>query len=229
MADFLSVADWKKNVNGLLGVIHKKTGLTEALTKYEALKKSKSPPDAKVEALDAVLKCVAKTADGHKNNKKAQEYLTGMKNQASKERTQADALNQMWQKKMVLRECLASPGLWPYFHEFCVQGQTADDMDYWLAMRKAPDYARAELLVKNYIDPKAKKGLNLPEDLYKKASTILNNTSLSKEEKLKQLLPILSKAVLGAEGNMCEPWLRFTVSDGYVRMLAKHKGFKPWV
>lgn len=81
MADFLSVADWKKNVNVLLGLIHKKTGLTEALTKYEALKKSsKSPPDAKVEALDVVLKCIAKTAEGHKNNKKAQEYLTGMKN-----------------------------------------------------------------------------------------------------------------------------------------------------
>src|SRR6187401_2808780 len=106
MADFLSPAEWKKNVNSLLGLLHKKTGLTEALTKYDTLRKSsKTPPDPKVESLDAVLKAIAKTAEGHKN-KKAQEYLGSMKAQAAKARSEAAAVSDLFGKGVAYKEML---------------------------------------------------------------------------------------------------------------------------
>lgn len=230
MADFLSPAEWKKNVNSLLGLLHKKTGLTEALTKYDALRKlPKTPPDPKVESLDLVLKAIAKTAEGHKNNKKAQEYLTSMKAQAAKARSDAAGVSELFGKGCAYKEMLGNTTLWPFFMEFCKKEDSAESLDYWLAMRKDPDFARAELLVRDYLDSKGKKLLNLKPEANQKAQAILKNGELSKEEKLKQLTVVLKKVVTEVEVNMADTWTRFQFSDEYIRMVAKYRGFKSWV
>lgn len=230
MADLLAVADWKKNVNSLLGLLHKKTGMTEALTKYETVRKTNgATPMAKVESLEAVLKAIAKTADAHKSNKKAQDHLKGMKSQAEKALKESAAVAALFEKGVAFKEMLGSPGLWPFFMEFCRTEHSAENFEFWLAMQKSPDFARAEALAVQCLDPKGKKGLNLASNPHKDAAAILGNVDLSKEEKLKRLLPLLNKAVKDVEVNMADTWLRFIFSEVYIRMVARHRGFKSWV
>lgn len=230
MADLLAVADWKKNVNSLLGLLHKKTGMTEALTKYgEVRKKSGASPKEKVEVLDVVLGAINKTLDAHKSNKKAQDHLNGMKNQAAKERKEADAVATLFEKGVGYKEMLASPGLWPFFMEYCRKEHSEVNFEFWMAMRKSPDFARAEAFVEQCLNPKGKKPLNCPDSHYKKAAAVLADVDLKKEDKLSQLLPILKKTLWDVEINMAETWTRFQFSEAYIRMVARQYGFKSWV
>lgn len=230
MADLLAVADWKKNVNTLLGLIHKKTGMTEALTKYETVRKTNNAsPKAKAEALEVVLKAIDKTAEAHKSNKKAQDHLKGMKVQAEKAFKEASATAALFEKGVSFKEMLASPGLWPFFMEFSRTELSSENFEYWLAMKKAPDFARAKLLVEQCINSKGKKGLNLPGDPYKAAKAIVDDDKLSNDDKLKSLLPILNQAVKTVEINMADTWTRYIFSEVYIRMVARHRGFKSWV
>ena len=232
MADYLAVAEWKKNVNSLLGLIHKKTGMTEALTKYGAVRKNaKTKPHDKVAIVDELLKTIGKTADAHKKNKKAQDYLKNMESQAMKERKEADDVVKLFDKGVGFKELLGNPSLWPFFMDFLKAGYTHADFEYWIIMKKDPNYEKAVGLVSKYINPKADLGLNLKggDVVYKTALGIVNDTNMKNDEKLKKLLPILKQAVNSAEINMTEPWTRFIVSDDYVRLVAKSKGFKSWV
>jgi hypothetical protein len=229
MADYLSEAEWKKNVNTLLGLIHRKTGITEALKKYAQVRKDKAPPKDKIAALDDLVTVIDKAKTAHKSKKPAIEYLEKMSKLAESEKDEAEELQALVEKHIPFKTILTNISYLTYFQAYAKKENSEENIEFYLEMKRGLNYERAVKFTEIFVNPNGKKGINCPETIYKTCQKIIALDTVDEDQKLTMLKAKFKEVLKAAEINMSETGTRFVVSDDYIRMVCKDAGKIPWV
>jgi Regulator of G protein signaling domain len=165
MPDFLSEAEWKKNVNKLLGLIHGKTGISEALKAYAAIRnRNGATVDDKKEALETIIEKVEKTKTAHKSKPDTVKYLTAMIKAANEEIegwTSTPAGDSGPLPNVAFTAVLGNAKMRKYFMDFLNSEFSPENLQFYMICTQL-DSANYTLLSNVYRQWVATTNINLP-------------------------------------------------------------------